>query len=746
MSGAIRHNPVIVNPAPDLGWDAVATPWAPSRMGSLSIAAIVKSLWRRKIWFVLISVILLLPAGYVIMQLPPIFKADALLVLRLREPHFEDIQPGWERNSLSAEANMNLIRSEIQILTSNELAERVVLDLHLDEASGEPKPPSIVHIATDYVRKSLGLEAPVVATSKEQRLEDAVKAYQTHFTAFNDGKSFVIAIAFTADSPELAKKILADHLRFYLADQITEKEVALDGVHNWLEVELAKLATKVQESEQQLQRFRGVHNLLRSGGETIDGHQLDDLVSQLSRARADLLLKQSRLQDIQGVNRGNADAAMLASPVIQKGREQEAALTSQLAEMSRKYGPNFPSVRSTAASLEATRASIDNELGRMAKTAQADVNVATSNVQSLQKAVDELGQAAGTSELTDLSKAQLQRETDADRQLYGELLRRAKQIDIQRQIQQEPDAHVASTPSVSFIPSSPHRSMLFLISACICAGLGGLASLFIDRRHWESRSLLEIEAICRIPGFTSVPQVKLLRNKKLPFPARMDPRSVCALSLQTLRNSLSFHAGGRPPQAVAFTSALPGEGKTFLSVSYAQSLAMAGQRVLLIDADMRQSGLTQLFSVNPAVGIQSALLGTTGLADCVRRVAGLNFDILLSEKRLENPQDLLNSPAFAHLLHQARAAYDFIVFDTPPIAAVDDALPVAKIADATVLVIRWSRTSHDVVRAAVRRLHLGGVDIMGAVLNAVDMTEYQSSSQDLEAYRPLRSTYIVHQR
>ena len=744
MSGA-RYIPALANSVQDLGWDAATAAWPPPRMRGLSIATLVKALWRRKIWFVLFFVLLLAPATYIILQLPPTFKAEALLVLRLREPHFEDIQSVWERSQLSAEANMNLIRSEIQVLTSNELAQRVVLDLHLDEDASRQKPDSILHTVVETLRQRLGWTAPPTPISKEQRLEEAIKAYQTHFTAFNDGKSFVISVAFSADSPDVAKKILADHLRFYLADQITEKEMALNGVHNWLEVELAKLSTKVQASEQQLQQFRGAHNLLRSGGETVDGHQLDDLVTQLSHARADLLLKQSRLQDMQGASRGSADGAMLASPVVQQGREQEAALTSQLAEMSRKYGADYPAVRSRAAALAAIRASIANELNRLARTAQADVNVASSNVQSLQKAVDELGKAAGMSELTDLSKAQLQRETDADRQLYGELLRRAKQIDIQRQIQQEPDAHVASTPSASFIPASPHRSMLMLISACLAAGVSGLASLFIDRRHWHSRSLLEIEAICRIPGFTSVPQVRAVRNKKLPLPARMDPRSVHALSLQTLRNSLAFHAGGRPPQTVAFTSALPGEGKTFLSASYAHSLAMAGHRVLLIDADMRQSGLAALFKVMPAVGIQSALLGQISLAECVRRVAGLKFDILVSEQRLENPQDLLQSPAFAQLLQKVRAAYDFIVFDTPPIAAVDDALPVVKVADATVLVIRWSRTPHDVVRAAVRRLHLGGANIMGAVLNAVDMSEYQSSSQDLEAYRPLRSTYIVHQ-
>ena len=221
-----------------------------------------------------------------------------------------------------------------------------------------------------------------------------------------------------------------------------------------------------------------------------------------------------------------------------------------------------------------------------------------------------------------------------------------------------------------------------------------------------------------------------------------------ALSLQTLRNSLAFYAGGVQPQVVAFTSALPGEGKTFLAAFYAQSLAGSGKKVLLVDGDLRQSRLTELLDIKLDGAIDHASADATDLDldRCVYRVEKGHFDVLLLAKGMANPQTLLGSPAFSRLIDKARNRYDFIIFDTPPIAAVDDALPLAKLADATVLVIRWGQTPQDVVRGTIRRLSLGGGRVTGAVLNAVDMADYQSSSRDLEAFRPLRSSYIRHER
>ena len=682
------------------------------------------------------------PATYVIINLPVSFTAQAMLVLRTGAPTTDDLRSQSVQVQPSVENTMNVLRSEVQILNSQTLAERVIQHEGLAQQPQEDA-PSLLHQAVAALRVWLKIPAAApVPQSPEMRTEEVIKAYRSHLSAFNDGKSFVILVSYVANTPELAKRLLEQHLNFYFADQVQEKESALDSVHNWLDSELVRLAAKVQESDQRLLEFRGRHNLLRSGGETLASHELNGLVNQLGTARSDLFQKQARLGDIRKADNGSADSTILQSQLIQKQRQDEATFAARVAELSARYSPDHPVLRAAQATLAAARTSLAGETARMTRAATHDVDAAQAYVSVLERQVANLSQDASASEMSDLSQAQLQRETDADRQLYDDLLRRSKQIEIRRQVQQQPDARLASGPSVSYLPTAPHRSILLAASSGVMLMLSACFTLFLDRRRFQSRSLLTIEAVCRLPGLSSVPRTPSLRGRHS-FLRLPDSLSVFALSLQTLRNSLSLYSSGIQPQVITFTSALPGEGKTTLAAYYAQSLAVPGFKVLLIDCDLRQSRLRQALQLQGRLGLKEIIEDDQlSLSDCVQPVERGLFDVLMVSQPVSNPQTLLSSPGFTRVIDKARGSYDFVVIDTPPVAAVDDALPVAKLSDATVLVIRWCSTPHDVVRGVARRLDLAGARVTGAVLNGVDMSEYKAVSHDLDAYRPVRAFYL----
>ena len=742
VSGFVRYVPPTVQlpgmnagPQPDFGWSTGRPPSEPR----LTIKDIARALWRRKLLIGLLSLFLMAPAAYIIMNLPVSFTAQAMLVLRTAGPTTDELRSQSVQVQPSAENTMNVLRSEVQILNSQTLAERVIRHEGLSQQTLE-EPPSMLHQAVVTLRSWMRLPAPKpVVQSTEVRTEEVIKAYRSHLSVFNDGKSFVILVSYVANTPEIAKRLLEQHLNFYFADQVQEKESALDSVHNWLDTELVRLAAKVQDSDQRLLEFRGRHNLLRSGGETLASHEMNGLVNQLGTARSDLLQKQARLGDIRKADNGSADSTVLLSPLIRKQREDEAAYAAKVAELSSKYSPDHPSLRAAQASLTAARVSLASETARMMRAATHDVDVAQAFVSVLERQVASLSQDASASEMSDLSQAQLQREADADRQLYDDLLRRSKQIEIRRQVQQQPDARLASGPSVSFLPTAPHRTVLLAASSVVMVMLSACFTLFLDRRRFQSRSLLSIEAICQLPGLSSVPQTSGLRGRRS-FLQLPDSVSVFALSLQTLRNSLSIYSSGIQPKVVTFTSALPGEGKTTLAAYYAQSLAVPGYKVLLIDCDLRQSGLRKSLALHGRRGLKDLMMNESlSLTQCVEPVEQGLFDILALTEPVRNPQTVLSSPKFSRVIDKARASYDFVVIDTPPVAAVDDALPVAKLSDATVLVIRWCSTPHDVVRGVARRLNLAGARVTGVVLNGVDMSEYKAVSHDLDAYRPVRA-------
>lgn len=706
-----------------------------------TMSDLMSILGRHKLQFAAVFVLVMAIASGIIFTLQPSYRSDAMIVLDTREARINTIP-----NMMDAPqqpTDLNLVRSEVQILESTDIARHVVADLKLDQNPNFMPHPSAIHGLITQLREKIGLDAPVRVETAEDRMETAVRTYMKDLNVFNDGKSFVITLGFTDGDPVLAQQILAKHLDVYLANQKAAKERVLSKADNWLQTELTRLAAKVSASEKKLQAFQDANHLIRSGGvngDTINGRQLADVTAQLAVARGDLLRKEARLATLK--NGAGSDGDVLASQLVQHLREQEATLSAQVAQMSSRYGANYPGVSNARAALADTRARIGAEIGRMATAASSDVAAARSNTDRLQAEVNTLEGRAGADNVATLEVSQLQSETTADRQLYSDLLARSKQVQIQREIQQ-PDARVVAPATTPVQPVFPRPGLLMAVAVAAAAIIASGLVLLLDRSRTTSQTLGELEMMCGVAGLGMVPRIKhSARRLRSANDAQVLPRSYLGASLQSLRNSIAYRTAGQNPKVFLFTSALEGEGKSTLSMYFSRSMAVTGRKVLLIDADLRHPAVGSTLKMSPAVGIVGVLEGKRSLKDSVIRAPRLGLDVLAVERHAGNPHDLLEERMQA-LLDEARDQYDIIVIDTPPVAAVDDGLVIAGMADATVLVVRWARTPHEVVAGVVRRLHMAGAKLSGAVLNAADMSRYRASYGDLEAYRPKAQAYFL---
>jgi polysaccharide biosynthesis transport protein len=722
----------------------------------LTFETILAALWRQRLLFSLCLLVALGGAAAVILSLQPSFRSDALLLVDFR--HMNITNPRATNEPPMGMTDLNSVNSEMQILQSDQLARRVIADLKLQDSpefADKPLPFAALLTASpfpaviDTVRDRLGIgSAPPPPKTAAERMEETVGKYKERFGTYNDGKSFVISAWFAASDPKLAQTILAKHLSIYLGDQIAAKQQLISKADNWFSSELGNLSERLQTAEKGQQVFRDSNHLLRSNGETISGRQLAEVTGQLAAARGDLARKEARYQEINGLGNGAAagaatDTAVLSSQLIQRLREQEATTSQQVAQLEERAGPHHPQLLAARAALADVRQKITREIGRMTASAANDVAMARANTQQLERSVRTLEQQLGTTSQAELAATQLERKTDADRRLYDDLLLRSKQVTIQREIQ-ESDARVVSDASLPLKPAFPRRFMLFTIAISGASLFAGAVSTFVDKlRRGPSQSLEEVEAACGLPGLACLPEVKAARRQ---LRVALTPMSYLAASFQTLQNSVIFHCPDRAIKVIAVTSAMPGDGKTTVAALYARSLVLAGNNVLLIDADLRRNGMTRLLRMAPHQGgIVSQLQKTQLLRDSIVTDAELGFDVLAVERTAGNPGRLLSQNHVEELLHEARDLYDVIVVDTPPLAAVDDALAVAVQADATLVVVRWGRTPHHTIRAAVQRLRLAGAHVVGAVLNATDPRRHRSGARDLEAYRPLSGSYFSSQ-
>jgi polysaccharide biosynthesis transport protein len=694
------------------------------------LGELLRLLWERKTLFFALFVLTSAAAFGLIAALPRAYTSSALLVLDPRETHYADLPQVVTIASQTPELNLNLVRSEIEVLKSDELARRVVEALNLEN---DPT----------FMRSGLGIsqltsllpwhEDPVV--TEESKLEAATLRYEKALDFFNDGKSFVISAKFTAATPMLAQRVLSKHIELYLADQRAFKQTAILRAKDWLIPELKRLETKLHGAEADLQAYRGSHHLTAVGGETIDGRLLAALTAQLAEARADLETKVSRQAELHD---GKQDTQQLGSQTLSRLRDQEAATAQQWSDMRSRYGERSPFMTASAAKLADIRQKIADELSRMQTAADQDTVMARETAQRLTQQVVQLEQQVVDAGSDDLVAVGLQREVDAQRKLYDDLLSRSMQVSAQYEIQ-DADIRVVSAPLALQQPSFPRYGLLGVVAAFAAAVLSAGVVFVLERLRSGSQNLGNIERSVGLPGLGSIPRLRI--GRRTPWPPMLEPLTQPAAAVQSLVNSIRFQVAGNSPKVLAIVSALPGEGKTTVAALVATSLAQDGARVLLVDADFRRRGLSRRMRLTTSNGLVGLLETGGSLAEAAAHDARTGLDVLTAERPATNPSRLARAEIVARVLTEARAAYDAVIIDTPPLAAVDDALPFAAAADATILVALWGATPMPALRGCLQRLRLAGSQNVGVALNGV-RGRGQASQPGFESVRALPRIYF----
>ena len=190
---------------------------------------------------------------------------------------------------------------------------------------------------------------------------------------------------------------------------------------------------------------------------------------------------------------------------------------------------------------------------------------------------------------------------------------------------------------------------------------------------------------------------------------------------KTLRTNVRFFLQGNGCKKICVTSGAAGEGKSITLLNLAISIAEAGDKVLLIDADMRRPTLARLLEQKATPGLSNVLAGLSTLKESVRENVYPNLDILFSGDVPPNPSELLGSESMQKVMDSLGNTYDYILVDTPPVNVVSDACVVANLLDGVLMLVRQDRSGKDEVRRAVQSLRLTGAKPLGFVLNGVTL-------------------------
>jgi succinoglycan biosynthesis transport protein ExoP len=275
----------------------------------------------------------------------------------------------------------------------------------------------------------------------------------------------------------------------------------------------------------------------------------------------------------------------------------------------------------------------------------------------------------------------------------------------------------ALTPTEPIRPRTRLNVALGLLLGLMLGG--GLAFLreFLDR---SVKTPEELEVAADAPVVGTIPPFKA---GKQPIPVAEQPRAPAAEAFRKLRTNFAFLGVDRESLCCVVTSPSAADGKSTVAANLGIALAQAGQRVAIVDADLRKPALHKLFDLPQRVGTTTVLLDQTGVHDAIQHLGPDLPDVLTSGQLPPNPSELLGSRRMEELLVELRAAYEVILIDCAPLLPVTDPMVVSRLADGILLIARAGTTTRDQAQAAKAACGKAGAKIFGTVLNVTPVTE-----------------------
>lgn len=620
----------------------------------------------------------------------PVFVATAEVLLEGAEKKVVEFDAASE----TAASLDKAIATEARILHSPGLARKLVDEQSLmDDPEFNPmlRPPAAPSLGwvKMRLRQLLGSGEDVAPTEQEMLAATVIRTLQS-IGVTNVPETSVFRVQVASGSPEKAARLANALVRLYIVNRLEAQFESSSQATRWLGEQVTALKADLEDSEARLKTYRASTQVL--GAEALAGQNLrvKELRDRLGQSQAKIRQAEARIAALEALAEGR-------KPQLDGGLEGDPLLTPLL---DRGDG----AAREAARLISTIRAQMEREQ-RLAETLSVSVADLGSRID---RQSDEL-----------VRLQQLQREVDANASIYEFALARLRELSVERGVRRA-GVQILSDAEPPLAPAGPGLPVVAALAAVVGGMLG--AGLILVRKsvHDAFRTAEELETISGLPVVGQVPRVAR-GARRLPLKhITSDTPSLFTEAIRNLRTTILLNYS-KKAKVIVLASALPGEGKTTVALALARSMSRIGSRVLLIDADLRRRSLGKMVSPQDEEGgLIEALLDGQPLEGVVVESEVLGADLLLCGSCVYNAADIFSFDEFRRLIEQAKADYDTIIIDTPPVLAVPDVRLIARCADILFLIVRWNQTTRLQLADAVRELDDVRAQTTGCILSQID--------------------------
>jgi len=620
---------------------------------------------------------------------------------------------------------------------------------------------------TELIRSAPVMKGTIAALNLRDEQGDSLKPEDLfkRLSIKNLAKTDILEISYKDPAPEEAAQVVNEMMRLYLQRNVLVNREEAATAREFIAEQLPKTEATVRQAEGALRQFKQKNNVVALKEEASSAvGVIANLEDQVSQAQAELNDISAHSQDLRSKLGMSSQEAITASSLgqatgVQNALEELRRVESQLAVERTRYQEAHPLI----VELKQEQAALRNQLqGQVQQVAGTQTQQSTGNLQTaalkqqltadlVRTEANRLGLLNRVSTLSNVLATQkqrannlpkleqrqneLERSLEAAQSTYNTLLRRLEEIRVEenRNVANARIVEVAEVPSE---PAAANKKLKLAAGGAVGALLGIAAAFLLDlldpsvKTVKESKELFGYTLLGIIPAFGRTKKflppgaAKFLPAASQPEPftsqlvVRDLPRSAISEQYRMIQANLKYLNSDQPPKVIVVTSSVPQEGKSTVSANLALAMARPGQRVLLVDADMRRPSQHHIWNLTNDVGLSEVLSKQVELPIALK-AAMPNLEVLTAGAIPLNPVDLLDSHFTAELIQNLANHYDFVIIDTPGLNVAADASILGRVADGLLFVVRPGVVDYASASASQELLRQLGQTVLGQVVNGV---------------------------
>lgn len=669
-------------------------------------------------------------AAFVASKIDPIYRATATVLIESNESQIVSIEGVYGMNTRAKEYYL----TQFEILKSSELREKLVDRMHLStHPEFDPRqqqqfewrdkiPPQLAVLQEWFPKEEIVLTEGLVRAQVMAKVANALIIEPVNNTQ-------LVKINFESLDPDLATKAANEMAEVYIENNLEARLQMTKKAAGWLTGRLEDLSAKLKESEARLQEYREKETLIDVAGvDSLNSKELSELTLRYvaasnTRSQAQNLVDQMRAM---GAN-PSVDQLLELPSILQhelvrslKSRQAEADL--KVAELSKRYGPQHPAMIAARTEADEARQELTRQVERVARGIESDFQAARDTERAIATQMASAKNDAQSVNRKQFRLSELEREVEANRQLYDMFFTRAKETGEAGGLQSA-HARVVDPAQAPRIPVAPKKGLIVLMALAASLGVGVMLAFVRDGLDNTIKTPEDIEEKLRTRMLGVLPKARS-RGRRKPLEGFLSSNfSAFAEAVRSLRTGIKLANIDRPLKTILVTSTLPSEGKSTVTLNAAEALGQM-EKVLVIEADLRKPALARVLGIASDVpGLSDLVSDLSDLNSCINHMPAHGIDVIVAGIPPANPQELLSSKRFYTILEVLKLRYDRIFIDTPPVHPVSDALVLSSLADGIIYVIKAGDTPASLVASNLKRLREVRAPIIGVVLNQVDATK-----------------------